>query len=110
MKNIESNFKESRKYKPNKKFADQATITDNLLSDLNQSYKKNPSIFWSNLANKEITWIENFKTSCIGNAPDFEWFKEGKLNVSANCVDRHIDANNNAIIHISEDNLKKIIT
>ena len=110
MKNIESNFKESRKYKPNKNFADKATITDNLLADLNESYKKNADIFWSNLANKEITWLEKFKTCCTGNAPDFEWFKEGKLNVSANCVDRHIDANNNAIIHISEDNQKKIIT
>ncbi len=110
MKNIESNFKESRKYKPNKDFADQATVTHDLLTDLIESYKKNPAIFWSNLANKEITWIENFKTSLSGNAPDFEWFKEGKLNVSANCLDKHVDANNNAIIHISEDNQKKVIT
>ena len=39
-----------------------------------------------------------------GNAPDFKWFKEGKLNISENCLDRHITNENDAIIHISEEN------
>ena len=32
------------------------------------------------------------------------------MNISANCLDRHVNENNNAIIHISEDNQKKVIT
>ena len=110
MKNIESNFKESRKYKPNKKFSDQATVNKDVFSDLAKSYRNNPDAFWADHANNEINWREKFKTICSGIAPNFEWFKEGKLNVSENCIDRHVDKNNNAIIHISEDNQKKIIS
>ena len=110
MKNIESNFKESRKYKPNKKFSDRATVNKDVFSDLAKSYRNNPDVFWADHANNEINWRENFKTICSGIAPNFEWFKEGKLNVSENCIDRHVDKNNNAIIHISEDNQKKIIS
>ena len=110
MKNIESNFKESRKYKPNKKFSDQATVNKDVFSDLAKSYRNNPDVFWADHANNEINWREKFKTICSGIAPNFEWFKEGKLNVSENCIDRHVDKNNNAIIHISEDNQKKIIS
>jgi acetyl-CoA synthetase len=110
MKNIESNFKESRKYKPNKKFCQQATVNDIFFSNLCKSYQDDPNEFWSNLANEEIKWIESFKSSCTGNAPYFEWFKEGKLNISENCIDRHIKNKNDAIIHISEDNHKKVIS
>tara|TARA_Y100000748_G_scaffold93027_1_gene77607 strand:- start:86 stop:2032 length:1947 start_codon:yes stop_codon:yes gene_type:complete len=110
MKNIESNFNESRKYKPNPKFVELATITEEILAGLHKNFENNPDLFWSELASKEINWIERFKTVCDGKAPEFEWFKEGKLNVSENCLDRHINNSNNAIIHISEDNQKKIIS
>ena len=110
MKNIESNFKESRKYDPNPKFAELATITEKVLTSLHNDYKNNPDMFWSNLAMKEINWIKKFTTVCSGSAPDFQWFKEGKLNISENCIDRHIKNNNNAIIHISEDNQKRIVS
>jgi acetyl-CoA synthetase len=110
MKNIESNFKESRIYNPNQKFAKSATVTDKILVNLYNEYKKNSDIFWSNLARQEISWIKEFTNVCEGDAPDFKWFKEGKLNISENCLDRHINNENNAIIHISEDNKKKIIS
>ena len=110
MKNIESNFKESRIYTPNQKFVKSATVTDKILANLHDEYKNNPDLFWSNLAKQEISWIKEFTNVCVGNAPDFEWFREGKLNISENCLDRHIDNENNAIIHISEDNKKQIIS
>ena len=110
MKNIESNFKESRKYKPNKKFCQQATVNDIVFSNLFKSYQDDPNEFWSTLANQEIKWMESFKSGCTGNAPYYEWFKEGKLNISENCIDRHIKNKNDAIIHISEDNHKKVIS
>ena len=91
MKNIESNFKESRKYKPNKKFSDRATVNKDVFSDLAKSYQNNPDAFWADHANNEINWREKFKTICSGIAPNFEWFKEGKLNVSENCIYRHVD-------------------
>ena len=64
----------------------------------------------SNLAKQEINWIKEFTNVCEGNAPDFKWFKEGKLNISENCLDRHITNENDAIIHISEENKKQVIS
>ena len=81
MKNIESNFKESRIYTPNQKFVKSATVTDKILANLHDEYKNNPDLFWSNLAKQEISWIKEFTYVCVGNAPDFEWFREGILNI-----------------------------
>jgi len=110
MKNIESKLTESRSYKPNESFKKKANINKKILFELNSQYKKTPDMFWSELAKKHIDWIEEFKTVCSGSAPFFRWFEEGKLNVSSNCLDRHINKNKKAIIHISEDNNKTVIT
>jgi len=110
MKNIESKLTESRSYKPNESFKKKANINKKILFELNSQYKKTPDMFWSELAKKHIDWIEEFKTACSGSAPFFRWFEEGKLNVSSNCLDRHINKNKKAIIHISEDNNKTVIT
>ena len=110
MKNIESKLTESRKYKPDAQFSSNANLNPKLLKELNSLYKKDPDKFWANLANKEIKWIKKFKSICTGDAPFYQWFKEGKLNISENCLDRHRGNNKNAIIHITENNQKKIIS
>ena len=110
MKNIESKLIESRSYKPNKDFSNQSNISSGELTKLNELYNNDPDSFWSGLARDNISWIEDFKTICTGQAPFFKWFKEGKLNVSQNCIDLHINKNKKAIIHISEDNKKNILT
>ena len=48
MKNIESNFKESRIYTPNQNFAKSATVTDKILVNLYNEYKKGNS--WCDLS------------------------------------------------------------
>ncbi len=74
------------------------------LEEYHISYKKsieNPEEFWADIANhfewkkkwdKVLEW--NF------NEPKIEWFKGGKLNITENCLDRHIHefGNKNAII------------
>ena len=45
MKNIESNFNESRKYKPNPKFVELATITEEILAGLHKNFENNPDLF-----------------------------------------------------------------
>ena len=110
MKNIESKLIESRKYKPDIEFSKKSNLNSNLLKKLNSLYKNNPDEFWSSLAKKEIQWIKGFKSICTGDAPFYEWFKEGKLNISENCLDRHRNKNKKAIIHIAENNQKKIIS
>lgn len=110
MKNIESKLIESRQYKPDIEFSKKSNLNPSLLKKLNSLYKNNPDEFWSSLAKKEIQWIKGFKSICTGDAPFYEWFKEGKLNISENCLDRHINKNKKAIIHIAENNQKKIIS
>ena len=56
---------------------------------------KDPDDFWADIA-KRITWYKpwekvrdfNFKEAKI------KWFERGKLNVSYNCLDRHVDSGN----------------
>ena len=110
MKNIESKLKESRSYKPNNTFVAQSNLTVDLLEQLHKSYKNDSDAFWGKLARQNIDWIKDFKTICSGEAPFYKWFEEGKLNVSENCLDRYINKNKLAIIHISEDNKKKSIS
>ena len=107
MENIESNLKEQRSFKPSKKFVQKANLKNKDLSDLLKKYNSDPNLFWQDLANSELTWIKKFKTICSGKSPFFSWFKDGTLNVSSNCLDRHVQTgkkNKIAIKHVSENN------
>ena len=54
---------------------------------------KEPEKFWAEQA-KRLDWIEPWKTVSDGSftEPRISWFNGGKLNVSVNCLDRHIEA------------------
>ena len=59
-----------------------------------ESYKKSiedPAAFWSDVAN-HFTWRKKWDTALEWNfkEPKVEWFKGGKLNITENCLDRHI--------------------
>jgi acetyl-CoA synthetase len=54
--------------------------------------------FWSDLARSTVTWTKPFTIAQRGdfNAPiKIEWFPDGVLNVSVNCLDRHLEKNGN---------------
>src|SRR5512139_381834 len=48
--------------------------------------------FWSELANEQLEWMEPFHTVCDEDLRTGKvgWFLGGKLNVSVNCLDRHL--------------------
>lgn len=49
--------------------------------------------FWGELARQEITWETPFSQILDESHPPFyRWFADGTLNVSANCLDRHLEA------------------
>lgn len=50
--------------------------------------------FWAQTANKYIKWVKPWTTVLEGrfNEGQLAWFKDGKLNVSANCIDKHLPA------------------
>jgi len=62
--------------------------------------------YWANLAQKNIAWHKPFTKSLDdSNAPFFKWFEDGELNVSYNCLDKHLatQADKTAIIFESDD-------
>ena len=68
-----------------------------LISEIeyNSLYKEsleNPKEFWSTKATEFITWFEPWTEVLTGNLEDgdISWFKDAKLNVSYNCIDRHL--------------------
>ena len=69
--------------------------------------------FWGELAKIGINWIEPWKTTYEKKKNSFSWFKEGKLNLCYNAVDRHLDKPDKpAIIFIPENpkEKKQVIT
>jgi hypothetical protein len=48
-----------------------------------------PEAFWADWA-KQLDWIRPWDRVCEWNRPHAKWFLGGQLNVSANCLDRHV--------------------
>ena len=58
---------------------------------MREKARKNPIEFWDSYAKTEIDWFRPYETVLDGNkAPFFKWFPEGQLNITYNCLDRHI--------------------
>ena len=76
---------------------------------------KDPDGFWGDMAREHLVWMEPF-TSVRGggfDAMDYTWFDGGKLNVSVNCLDRHLDTwrrNKAAIIWEGDDGSTRTYT
>jgi len=79
-------LKEKRKFPPPKAFAAQANVSR---ASLYREAAKNPARFWERFA-KELDWFKPWKTTLQWKVPYAKWFVGGKLNVSHNCLDRHI--------------------
>ena len=56
-----------------------------------------PDTFWSNQAKNNLTWFQPFLTAGMGDFTegDVNWFTGGKLNISYNCIDRHLKSRAN---------------
>ncbi|MEO1957957.1 MAG: acetate--CoA ligase [Nautiliaceae bacterium] len=81
--------------------------------DLVKEFEKDYEETWAKFAREKITWFEDFdKTLDESNAPFYKWFVGGKLNVSYQCIDRHLDTKKNkaAIIWEGDNAEKRIIT
>ena len=78
---------ESRIYEPTKEFAANANAQKSMYEEAKEDRLK----FWEKQANR-LTWGSPWiKTLDWSNAPFAKWFIDGKLNVSYNCVDRHVE-------------------
>ena len=89
----------------------QENITNSYIKDFDE-YKSmyadsinDPKKFFGEMAIENLDWIEPFTQVTNGNFADAKWFEDGKLNISANCIDRHLEknANKTALIWEGDD-------
>lgn len=76
---------------------------------------QDPDGFWGEMAREHLTWIEDFSEVSSGGFEDLDatWFADGTLNVSANCLDRHLDTwrrNKAALIWEGDDGTTRTYT
>jgi acetyl-CoA synthetase len=101
---IESVLSEHRTFHPDQSFVSRANVSgmvayEKLCTAANKNYEE----FWANLARELIVWKKPFtKTLNDSNAPFYKWFEDGELNVSYNCLDKHLSSQPNKIAIIFE--------
>ncbi|OOH89078.1 acetate--CoA ligase [Pasteurellaceae bacterium 15-036681] len=65
--------------------------------------------YWSDLARELITWKKPFmQIFDDSNPPFYKWFADGKLNVSYNCLDRHLPDKSDKLALIFESDFGQI--
>jgi acetyl-CoA synthetase len=72
---------------------------------------KDPKKFFGEMARKNLEWIKDFETTHNDDFVETKWFEGGQINISSNCIDKHLKDNGNKIALIwegdnPEDNLK----
>jgi len=80
-------LREKRTFTPPASFRKQALVRDD---SLHRKAKRNPEKFWAEIAS-ELHWEKRWKKVLDWKPPYAKWFVGGKLNVSVNCLDRHLE-------------------
>ena len=85
---IEALLQEDRTFPPPDAFRERANIAD---PKVYEEAQKDPEGFWAKLA-EELHWFKKWDKVLEWDPPYAKWFEGGKLNVSYNCIDRHLAA------------------
>jgi acetyl-CoA synthetase len=83
---------EIEKFPPPEEFRKQALVTD---ESVYEEAENDLEGFWSRQAEELVDWAKK-PTQILdeSNAPFYKWFADGQLNLSYNCLDRHVEAGN----------------
>ncbi len=101
---IESVLHETHVFEPSEAFKQQANVSgmaayQALCAEAEADYEG----FWAKLARELLVWSKPFtKTLNESQAPFYKWFEDGELNVSFNCLDKHLATIPNKIAIIFE--------
>lgn len=111
---IDSILTENRLFPPSPEFVAQANVSGlAAYQALCQEAEADYEGFWGRLARENLSWHKPF-TQVLdeSNAPFYQWFADGELNVSYNCLDRHLPAlaNKLAIIFESDNGTVNRVT
>ncbi len=88
---IESSLPEKRLFHPRAEFSQNAHIKS--LEEYKSIYdraKADPEQFWAELAEQELHWFQKWDKVLDWQPPFAKWFVGGKINISYNCLDRHL--------------------
>jgi len=111
---IESHLIEKRLFNPPKAFSLKADIPSfELYQKLYRKSIEKPDEFWSQQASELLVWHKQWKTVLDWKEPFARWFVGGTLNVSENCLDRHLSGprrNQAALIWEGEPGDKRTLT
>lgn len=102
---INSVLTENRLFEPSAEFTAKARLKPDDLKALYQRADEDYEGFWADQAKQYIDWHTPFtKTLDDSQAPHYKWFTDGTMNVSYNCIDRHLEnsADKTAIIFEGE--------
>ena len=83
---IETLLQEGRRFAPPDSFREKATVGD---ESVYREAAEDREGFWARMAG-ELEWTKPWSKVLEWEPPNARWFVDGKLNVSVNCVDRHV--------------------
>ncbi len=107
--NIEALLQEERRFPPPEGFAEQANVRD---PGVYEEAGKDFEGFWARYA-EELHWFKKWDKVLDWDPPFARWFEGGKINVSYNCLDRHVNSprrNKAAIVWEGEPGDWKVYT
>jgi acetyl-CoA synthetase len=116
MADIESLLREKRVFAPTKEFAKRANWTPRQVAAYRKLGAKSPQRFWAQMAREHVSWFSPWKKVLDWKPPFAKWFVGGKLNVSYNCLDRHVEGpgawrrNKAAIVWEGEPGDSRVLT
>jgi acetyl-CoA synthetase len=84
---IENLLNEQRTFPPDPAFTAKANAKASLYLEAETDFER----FWARLAHERISWVKPFDSTLKWDLPFARWFDGGELNVSYNCVDRHVE-------------------
>ena len=87
MTDIDVLLQENRKFAPSDDFRRAANLSDD---SIYEAAAHDPEAYWAKQA-ESLTWYQRWNKVLEWKPPRAKWFLGGKINISYNCIDRHID-------------------
>jgi acetyl-CoA synthetase len=106
-------LKVNQVYQPPRHVVEAAFIKPDEYETLYKESIEDPEGFWARIAEDELYWFQKWDTVRDGEHPHYRWFVNGKLNITYNCLDRHVNAgkrNKLAYIYTNEDGAEVKVT
>jgi acetyl-CoA synthetase len=106
---LENLLSEDRKFEPAAEFSDKANAKRGIHEEASADYL----LFWQQQALNRITWdTEPTQVLDDSSPPFFKWFADGRLNISFNCLDRHLEGHGGQVAYhwVGEPGEKRTLT